>query len=264
MIYIVPLLFVYLSYSFNLHLIRQATILFSNIFSFYLSWNLFFFTKPFRDNFPESSHCTIYRIDIKNITSFKNFQYLIFFKLSVYSNYFNFISHWKKFDPLIGTNFDPSHKNALCQVGWNSLLIMVFLFVLFGPLEFFSLIYSAHMAIEQWGFFSVPHLLQHRTSVYNSHRRWPVTLTPTPSVLTTSVAWGWDSNTCTQPSDLPYFHHAGFVLQRTTLTSDWVKKNIYRVYTKPLHRGTWFMKVYTFLDNHLYTYNVRDRCFVLQ
>ena len=34
------------------------------------------------------------------------------------------------------------------------------------------------MAIEQWGFFSVPHLLLHWTSVFNGHIRAPVTLTP--------------------------------------------------------------------------------------
>ena len=37
---------------------------------------------------------------------------------------------------------------------------------------------SAIMAIEQWGFFSMPHLLWHRASVYNGHLRGPVTLTP--------------------------------------------------------------------------------------
>ena len=33
-----------------------------------------------------------------------------------------------------------------------------------------------NMTIEQWGFFSVPHLLWHGTSVYNSHPRGSVTL----------------------------------------------------------------------------------------
>ena len=37
---------------------------------------------------------------------------------------------------------------------------------------------SALMAIEQWGFFSVPHLLWHGVSVYNGHLQGPVTLTP--------------------------------------------------------------------------------------
>ena len=37
---------------------------------------------------------------------------------------------------------------------------------------------SELMAIEQWGFFRVPHLLWHGSSVYNGHLRWPVTLTP--------------------------------------------------------------------------------------
>ena len=72
----------------------------------------------------------------------------------------------------------------------------IFLFVCLGfivPLEIFSLIWrrhhyrwraanldpwSAFMAIEQWRFFSVPHLLWHGSSVYNDHLRGPVTLTP--------------------------------------------------------------------------------------
>ena len=37
---------------------------------------------------------------------------------------------------------------------------------------------SACMAIEQWGFFSVPHLLWPGASVYNGHFQVPVTLTP--------------------------------------------------------------------------------------
>ena len=61
------------------------------------------------------------------------------------------------------------------------------------PLEIFSLIWRRHhcrwraahfdlcsalMAIEQWGFFNVPHLLRHGASVCNGHLRGPVTLTP--------------------------------------------------------------------------------------
>ena len=38
--------------------------------------------------------------------------------------------------------------------------------------------HSALISIEQWGFFSVPHLLWHGASVYNGHHRGPVTLTP--------------------------------------------------------------------------------------
>ena len=63
--------------------------------------------------------------------------------------------------------------------------------VFYIPLENFSLIwrrnpyqwralnfglYSALIAIEQWGFFSVLHLLWHRA--YNDHLRGPATLTP--------------------------------------------------------------------------------------
>ena len=60
------------------------------------------------------------------------------------------------------------------------------------PLENFSLVWRRHhcqwraanfdlcsalMAIEQWGFFSLPHLLWHGTTVYNGRLRGPVTLT---------------------------------------------------------------------------------------
>ena len=67
------------------------------------------------------------------------------------------------------------------------LCVFVFLYRVFAPLENFSLIcrrhhwrlraanfdrYSALMAIEQWGFFSVPNLL------WQGHLRGPVKLTP--------------------------------------------------------------------------------------
>ena len=38
-------------------------------------------------------------------------------------------------------------------------------------------LYPAHIAIEQWGFFSVPYLLWHGASVYNGRLRGPVTNT---------------------------------------------------------------------------------------
>ena len=40
------------------------------------------------------------------------------------------------------------------------------------------MIFTALMAIEQSGFFSVPHLLWHEASVFNCHLRGPVKLTP--------------------------------------------------------------------------------------
>ena len=64
---------------------------------------------------------------------------------------------------------------------------------LFVPHENFSLIWRRHhyrwraanfdlylvfMAIEQWGFFNVPHLLWHRPTIYNAHLRGSVTLMP--------------------------------------------------------------------------------------
>ena len=71
-----------------------------------------------------------------------------------------------------------------------------FLFVcleLIVPLENFSLIWRRHhcrlraanfdlcsalMAIEQWGFFNVPHQPRHGPTVYYGHLRGPVTLAP--------------------------------------------------------------------------------------
>ena len=61
-------------------------------------------------------------------------------------------------------------------------------------------LFSALMAIEQWRFFSVPHLLWHGASVYNGHIRGPVTLTycrafSSGAVTSCSVCRGWDSKT---------------------------------------------------------------------
>ena len=71
-----------------------------------------------------------------------------------------------------------------------SLFVCLWFFV---PLDNFTLIlkrhhflwrvanfdlWSAIMAIEQWGYFSVPRQLWHGASVYNGHLRGPVTLTP--------------------------------------------------------------------------------------
>ena len=77
----------------------------------------------------------------------------------------------------------------------------------FGRLENFSLIWrrhrrrgratnfdlcSAHMAIEQKGFFNVPHLQWNGASIHNGHLRGSVTLTPnwqTPTHAITSVMY---------------------------------------------------------------------------
>ena len=83
----------------------------------------------------------------------------------------------------------------------------------FIPLENFSLIWRRHhsrwkaakfdlcsalIAIEQWGFFSVPHiLLWYGASFYNGHLRGPVTLTHYAERMT-KVCRGWNLNT--QPS----------------------------------------------------------------
>ena len=47
---------------------------------------------------------------------------------------------------------------------------------------------SALMAIKEWGFFSVPHLLWHGASVYNDHLRGPVTLTPIAELVAVELS----------------------------------------------------------------------------
>ena len=74
---------------------------------------------------------------------------------------------------------------------WNFTHFSVINFII--PFESFSLIWRRHnyrwravnfylcsalIAFEQWGFFSVPHLLWHEASLYNGHLRGPVTLIP--------------------------------------------------------------------------------------
>ena len=49
-------------------------------------------------------------------------------------------------------------------------------------------LWSAPMATEQWGFFSVPHLLWHGASLYKGHQRGPVTLTPNAESLTVELS----------------------------------------------------------------------------
>ena len=95
--------------------------------------------------------------------------------------------------------------------------ILIVCLEFFDPLENCSLIWRGHlcraaifelcsalMTIEQWVFFSVPHLLWHGASVYNGHLRGPVTLTPIAERLTVELSlpafttWvflDWDSNT---------------------------------------------------------------------
>ena len=43
------------------------------------------------------------------------------------------------------------------------------------------------MAFEQWGFFSLPHLLWHGVSVNNDHLRGPLRLTPSAERLAVAV-----------------------------------------------------------------------------
>ena len=96
------------------------------------------------------------------------------------------------------------------QLGFFGVCLGVFV-----PLEDCLLIWRSHhcrwraanfdlWAIEQWGFFSVSHLLWQGAFIYNDHLRGPVTLTPIAGCLarelslpdfTTKVCRIWDSNT---------------------------------------------------------------------
>ena len=82
----------------------------------------------------------------------------------------------------------------------KDLFICLWIFV---PIENFSLIWRRHhcrwrdsnfdlclalMTIEQWGFFSLPHLLRHVASVYNGHLWEPITLTPIADRLATELS----------------------------------------------------------------------------
>ena len=84
-----------------------------------------------------------------------------------------------------------------------SWLIFVCLCGIFVPLENFSLIWRRHnyrrrasifdlcsalMVIEQWGFYSVPHLLWHGSPVYYGYFRGPVTPTSVAKCLAVELS----------------------------------------------------------------------------
>ena len=117
----------------------------------------------------------------------KNIIKKMFFELRSYYN-----RHFSCFSlrPLLGfdTRNLPAFMNFVC------LFVCLFVYIWFSaPLDYFSLswrrhhsrwratnfyLYSALIAIEQWGFFNVPHLLWHRPTLYNAHLRGSVTLIP--------------------------------------------------------------------------------------
>ena len=108
-------------------------------------------------------------------------------------------------------------------------LLFVCLFVcveFFIPLENFSLIWRRHhcrwraanfdlcsaltcTAIEQWGFFNVPHLLWHGPTLYNGHRRGHVTLTPVAERLAVELSLPvFTTQVCRDRGSNPDFPHA--------------------------------------------------------
>ena len=134
--------------------------------------------------------------------NFKSFQYYTIpfyrhnqkhwylnYRLSLKISRFVYIRHsflytCKRMILLVSTRI-ASHIHVCMK--WNCvclfLLLFFRLFVCFGgfnvSLEKFSLIWRSHHCWwRAWGFFSVPHLLRHGSSVYNGDLRGPVTLTP--------------------------------------------------------------------------------------
>ena len=108
-----------------------------------------------------------------------------------------------------------------CTLFLFCLFVVCFYFDFSVPLENFSLIWrwkvrnfdlrSALKAIEQWGFFSMPHLVWHEASVYNGHLWEPVTLTPNAEQLSGEL-WLPD-----RPNDLG-LSRLGFEPQSSALT----------------------------------------------
>ena len=104
----------------------------------------------------------------------------------------------KRFIALLKSNLSSSTKNPTLI---DCLFVCLWLIV---PLKNFSLIWRRHhyrwkaenfdlcqviIAIKQWGFFNVSHLLWHGASVYNGHLREPVTLTPIAERLAVECTW---------------------------------------------------------------------------
>ena len=96
--------------------------------------------------------------------------------------------------------------------------------------NFDLIVFSALIANDQWGFFSVPRLLWHGTSVYNGHLWGPMTLTPvaerlavelSQAVLTTKVCRSRDSNTQPFACDANALTDRATALLRCKHTNGW-------------------------------------------
>ena len=138
---------------------------------------------------------------------------------------------------------------ASCAVLYQSNFVC--LFVIFRPTwEFFTHMETsplpmkgckfclAPVAIEQWGFFSVPHLLWQGASVKNGHLWGPVTLTPIVErlavelslpVFTTWICRGWNSNTHPSPCNFVCKHTEA---KRETYIKSWAQVSIFTFHLK--------------------------------
>ena len=123
---------------------------------------------------------------------------------------------------------------------WTLFVLFVCL-VFFVPLEDCSLIWrrqhrwwkaanfdlcSVLMAIEQFGFFNLPHLLWHGASVYNSHLRGPLTLTLVAvtylPVFATKFCRSWDSNTQPFSCEVNALAHCA-----TAVVAEWITPPVF-------------------------------------
>ena len=106
--------------------------------------------------------------------------------------------------------------------GCHCILLLCVQFIV--PLENFSLIWRRHhcrcraanfdlcsalMAIEQWGFFNVPHLLWHGPTLYNGHLRGPATPTPLAERLAVELSLPvFTTRVCRDRASNPVLPHA--------------------------------------------------------
>ena len=148
---------------------------------------------------------------------------------------------------IVQTLLQPLHYNLF---GSHSLGRVGVIF----PLENFSFIWRRHncraanfdlcsalMAMKQWGFFNVPHLLWQGPTLYNGHLRGPVTLTPVAKRLAVELLLpGFSTQVCRDRGSNPDLLHARRMLYLYALS---------RIYD-PLH---FWLKAGTMVEN-LYLY----------
>ena len=108
---------------------------------------------------------------------------------------------------VLKTYYSNTDPNKICKIYWRSnwqaTLFCLFVYGFTSQIKKLSLIwrrhhcrwrtkyfdlYSALMAIRQWGFFNVSHVLWHGKSVYNGHLQGLATLTPVAGHLAAELS----------------------------------------------------------------------------